>query len=328
MREAEPFYPVGNRNRVKFPQPPGPGPLAPSDYPVRDGNPMAETPIHWHATYDAALPLHRFFKSRSDVYVGSDMLLYYREGDVNGNVVPDVWVAFGVAKLPERRTWLLWLEGKGPDFVLEITSKSTRREDAGPKKRLYAQLGVREYWQFDPTGDYLDPILKGRELGPDGKYRDLVLKERDGVLRHPSLLGLDLCLEDGRLYYFDPVRKVRLLTNDEKDAAWQQEKHARQQEKQARQNAEKAAQTMRAERDRELAARRTAEVERDRESDARQAAEVERDRESAARHTAEAKCDRESAARHMAEAERDRESAARQAAEARIAELERKLGGK
>ena len=104
MREAEPFYPVGNRNRVKFPQPPVPGPLAPSDYPVRDGNPMAETPIHWHATYDAAIPLHRFFKSRSDVYVGSDMFMYYREGDVNGNVVPDVWVAFGVPKLPERGT--------------------------------------------------------------------------------------------------------------------------------------------------------------------------------------------------------------------------------
>ena len=246
MREAEPSYPVGNRNRVKFPQPPGPGPLAPSDYPVRDGNPMAETPIHWHATVNAVMPLEFFFKERSDVYVGCDMLMYYREGDVNGNVVPDVWVAFGVPKLPERDNWLLWLEGKGPDFVLEITSENTELEDEGRKKRVYEELGVREYWQFDPEGDYLDPILKGRELGPDGKYRDLVLKERGGVLRHPSLLGLDLCLEDGRLFYFDPVRKVRLLTNDELDAA--------------RQRAEQAAQTMRAERDQHLAARRTAEA--------------------------------------------------------------------
>ena len=285
MREAEPYHPVGKPNQVALPRPPGRRPLAPSDYPESDGKPMSETPVHWHATYDATLPLHRFFKTRSDVYVGSDMFVYYREGDLRCNVVPDVWVAFGVDKLPERRTWLIWIEGKGPDFVLEITSKSTRREDAGRKKRLYAQLGVREYWQFDPTGDYLDPILKGRELGPDGKYRDLVLKERDGVLRHPSLLGLDLCLEDGRLFYFDPVRKERLLTNDEKDAAWQQEKQARQQEKQARQiaeqarqTAERAAQTMRAERDRETLLRRE-------------------------------------------------ESAARRKAEARIAELERKLGG-
>ena len=286
MREAEPFYPVGNRNQVALPRPPGRRPLAPSDYPESDGKPMSETPVHRRATIDATEPLDGFFENRSDVYVGSDMFVYYREGDLRCNVVPDVWVAFGVPKLPERRTWLIWIEGKAPDFVLEITSKSTRREDEGRKKRLYAQLGVREYWQFDPTGDYLDPILQGRELGPDGTYRNLVLEERDGVLCHPSLLGLDLCLEDGRLFYFDPVRKVRLLTSDEKDAAWQQEK-------QARQTAEQAAQTMQAERDRETLLRRE-----------------------------------ESAARQAAEKERDRQSAARRKAEARIAELERKLGGK
>ena len=253
MREAEPFHPVGKRNQVALPRPPGRRPLAPSDYPESDGRPMSETPVHRRATIDATQPLDGFFEKRSDVYVGSDMFVYYRDGDLRCNVVPDVWVAFGVAKLPERRTWLLWIEGKGPDFVLEITSKSTRREDEGRKKRLYAQLGVREYWQFDPTGDYLDPILKGRKLGADGKYRNLVLRERDGVLCRSSLLGLDLCLEDGRLFYFDPVRNVSLLTNDEQDAA--------------RQHAEQAAQTMRAERDRETLLRRE-------ESAARRAAEA------------------------------------------------------
>ena len=96
------------------------------------------------------MPLEFFFKKRSDVYVGCDMLMYYREGDMNGNVVPDVWVAFGVPKLPERNNWLLWLEGKGPDFVLEITSETTELEDEGRKKRVYKALGVQEYWQFDP----------------------------------------------------------------------------------------------------------------------------------------------------------------------------------
>ena len=239
MREAEPFHPVGNPNQGARSRPPGRRPLAPSDYPESDGKPMAETPVHWRATVDATEPLHGFFEKRSDIYVGSDMFVYYREGDLRCNVVPDVWVAFGVAKLPERRTWLLWLEGTGPDFVLEITSKSTRREDEGRKKRLYEQLGVREYWQFDPTGDYLDPILKGRELGPDGKYRNLVLRERDGVLCHASLLGLDLCLEDGWLFYFDPTGNVRLLTPAEQRAATQRAE---------------------AERDLHLAARRAAEA--------------------------------------------------------------------
>ena len=123
-----------------------------------------------------------------------------------------------------RRTWLIWLEGKGPDFVLEITSKSTKREDEVRKKKLYEELGVKEYWQFDPTGDYLDPILKGRELGPNGRYRDLLLEERDGVLRHRSLLGLELCLERERLYYFDPANNVRLLTPAEQRDSRHKEK--------------------------------------------------------------------------------------------------------
>ena len=253
MREVEPFQPRRGNLRGASPEPPVRRPLAPSDYPESDGKPMAETPIHWLATVDAAYPLRAFFRERSDVYVGSDMIMYYVEGDLRRSVVPDVWAAFGVPKLPERRTWLIWLEGKGPDFVLEITSKTTRREDEGRKKKLYERLGVREYWQFDPTGDYLDPILKGRELGPEGKYRDLVLQERDGMLCHASLLGLELCLEEGRLYYFDPARNVRLLTYLEQDSA--------------RQTAEMAMQTAQAERDLEVRLRRE-------ETAARQAAEA------------------------------------------------------
>ena len=305
MREAEPLRPRRKSLRGAPPKPPVRPVLAPSDYPESDGKPMAETPVHLYAMYDAGFPLRRFFKTRSDVYVGSNMFIYYREGDTRRSVVPDVWVAFGVPKLPERRTWLLWLEGKGPDFVLEITSESTRREDEGRKKRLYEQLGVREYWQFDPTGDYLDPILKGRELAPDGKYRDLVLKERGGVLCHSSLMGLELCLEDGRLYYYDPARKVRLLTDDEREDARQQAEDARHRAEDARhraedarQRAEEAALTIQAERDREVHLRR---------------------KETTARHSAEAERDREQRLRRE-------ESAARQAAEARIAELERQLG--
>ena len=194
-------------------------PLALSDYPESDGKPMAETPEHWSATVDAALPLKAFYRDRPDVYVGSDMMMYYREGDPRRSVSPDVFVALGVPKLPERRVWLTWLEGKLADFVLEVTSKSTRRVDEGRKARLYAELGVSEYWQFDREGDYLEPKLKGRRLGPDGKYRPLSLEERDGALCHASLLGLELRLEGETLRLFDPKRGGYLQTYDESQVA-------------------------------------------------------------------------------------------------------------
>ena len=108
-------------------------------------------------------------------------------------MVPNVWVAFDVPKLPEREPWLIWLEGTGSNGILEIVSEKTA--GARGSQRVYELLGVPDYWQFDPTGGSLDPILKGRELGPNCKSRDLVLKRHDSALCHSSPPGRDLCLE-------------------------------------------------------------------------------------------------------------------------------------
>ncbi len=191
-------------------------------YPESDGRPMSETGRHWHATVDFAKPLHIFMLDRPDVYVGSDMFMYYREGNASAVVSPDVFVAFGAPKEPLRDTWKLWEEGIAPAFVLEVTSKSTRDEDEFGKKRVYEALGVSEYWQFDPTGDYLDPILKGHRLGTNGRYELLQLDARENGLGHHShALGLDLRLEDTRLRLFDLSENAYLLTHEEETRARQ-----------------------------------------------------------------------------------------------------------
>ena len=190
------------------------------DYPASDGKPMGETPFHWRAMVDAADPLREFFAGRPDVYVGSNMMMYYIEDDTDTSVSPDVFVTFGVPKLPERRVWRTWVEGgRFADFVLEMTSESSKSRDAGPKQDLFARLGVREYWQFDPEGKYLDPRLKGRRLDAAGHYQPLELEERDGFLCHGSLLGLELRLEGGRLRFFDPVQREYLRTHKEEREA-------------------------------------------------------------------------------------------------------------
>ena len=174
-------------------------------YPESDGKPMSETPIHWHATVDFAHPLMDRYAARPDAYVGSDMLMYYEEGNTTKRVSPDVFVAFGPSREPRRRTWLVWKEGKAADFVLEVTSNSTRRRDEGLKAELYERLGVTEYWQFDPTGDYLLPTLKGRRIGPDGTYKAIHLEPRDGgLVGFSAVLGLELRPEGDSLRLFDP----------------------------------------------------------------------------------------------------------------------------
>ena len=192
--------------------------LAAVEYPSSDGKPMAETERHAIATVDAWLALRRQFADREDVYVGMDMLLYYVEGDPRKSVVPDVFVVFGVPKLPPRDNWLAWREGKVPDFVLEVTSRHTRHRDEGPKRELYRHLGVEEYWQYDPTGDYLEPRLKGARLTGHA-YHPIPTTDGHGGIHFASLrLGLELHLAEDTLRFFDPARAEYLATADEHQA--------------------------------------------------------------------------------------------------------------
>ena len=189
-------------------------------YPVEDDEPMSETGLHRKVSIDAGVVLELHHLNRPDAYVGGNCFMYPEEGKHEIVVSPDIFVAYDVPKEPLREVWKVWVEGKAPDFILEVTSKSTRKDDERKKKDLYERHGVKEYWQFDPTGDYLDPILKGRALGADGRYFELELEERNGGLcRFSEVLGLDLRLEDQRLRFFDPKRGEYLPTPDEQQQA-------------------------------------------------------------------------------------------------------------
>lgn len=130
-------------------------------------------------------------------------------------------MVFGVEKC-QRRSYKTWENGnKAPDFVLEITSMSTRSQDQGAKKGIYAFLGVREYFQYDPTGDYLDPQLQGLHL-VEGNYFPMPQTSLpDGTSSVSSeVLGLDLrVLPDGKLRFYNPTTGEFLLTHEEAEAA-------------------------------------------------------------------------------------------------------------
>ena len=159
-------------NRLAASRPP---PLPPPDavhYPDSDGQPLAESDFQRKPLVYACTALARRYRDRDDVYVSAALFVYYEEGNPRAVVAPDVFVVFGASN-HDRRTYKLWEEPKAPDFVLEITSHGTRAEDEGTKRRVYARLGVREYWRFDPTGDWLDPPLKGERLAAGRRYARL-----------------------------------------------------------------------------------------------------------------------------------------------------------
>ena len=110
------------------------------DYPESDGQPMAETTVHWKVMVETTLALVRRYEQTPDVWVGSNLFLYY-EKDKPG-IAPDVLAVRGVTKW-DRRTFRVWEEGGHvPFFVLEATSKDTKDEDRGKNKAIYQAMGV------------------------------------------------------------------------------------------------------------------------------------------------------------------------------------------
>ena len=203
-------------------------------YPESNGLPLAETRFQYDSLTYAAGALEVYFRDRPDVTVEGNRLLYYVEGEPRSRVAPDVFVVIGAPKR-RRRTYLLWEEPKGPDFVLEVTSWSTRRRDQGFKRDLYARLGVGEYWLFDPTGDWLDPRLQGNRLA-GGAYEPLApfgIEGGERVLRS-AVLGLDVYVDGEEIRFRDPATGRKLLTLEETDFAWRRAVRAREEAERAR----------------------------------------------------------------------------------------------
>ena len=197
------------------------------EYPCSDGKPMAENDAQRAAIMYVIGVLEVRYAHRPDVYVSGDLLIYYEEGDPRASVAPDAFVVFG-AEDRRRPTYRLWEEPKAPDFVLEVASRSSWREDEGPKAALYERLGVHEYWQYDPTGEHLGTRLKGRRL-VDGVYRPQpVLESPDGARRLVSgTLGLEMRVKGEEMHFFDPAAGQRLLGHLEEHAARLEERAAR-----------------------------------------------------------------------------------------------------
>ena len=184
-------------------------------YPDSDGEPMADNDQQYQAMVDTRFGLRYKLRNQA-AYVGADLLLYYEEGEPAHRVAPDVFVALGVPS-GARRTYLLWLEGKVPDMVLEIASRRTWQADVTWKKGLYQGLGIAEYFLFDPHGEYFKPLLQGYQL-EDDVYRPIAaLTGERGTLGLPSAaLGVELWAQPSP----DPAMPFMLRLWDAAGQAW------------------------------------------------------------------------------------------------------------
>ena len=290
-------------------RPPTPVPAEdPDEYPSEDGLPMASNFKHALWMIACFRMLAHWFRGRTDVFVGIDLLVYYMRGNKRVSVAPDVFVSFGVPK-GEPPSYKVWEAGKPPDVVWEFGSRSTVKGDAGEKKEKYRRMGVREYWLVDPDGGYHDRRVRGFEL-VNGQYVELSWDEgSDGTVTVWSpLLQLEQRFTDGQLRFWDPkTEKYLELPEEEAEFRAESEAQTRRESDRVREQAESRAEN-------QARGRREAEARAEREAQARREAEARAEREAQARREAEARAEREAQARKV-------EIGKRKALEAQVAEL-------
>jgi Uma2 family endonuclease len=192
-------------------------------YPYSDGEPLAESYDHLYAIL-TILEVLRVYLIGQQATVLADQYLYYVEGNPQRRVAPDVMVIFNVEP-GGRDSYKIWEEGEVPRVVFEITSPSTRSQDEVQKKALYEELGVTEYWQFDPRGEWIDGQLRGYRLqsglgsASSAADRPIYIPIADSC----SLsLNLRLTVEDKLVVFYRLDNGERLLLPGELAAALQE----------------------------------------------------------------------------------------------------------
>jgi len=165
--------------------------LTEDDLPSEDGVPM-ETDRHLKQMFLLLEVLELHWAERENWYAGGNMFLYFSPRQIKTEYFrgPDFFAVLGVERR-QRKSYVVWQEGKIPDVIIELLSDSTREFDKTEKKRIYQdELRVPEYFWFDPhTHEWagfelrdwhyepIEPDEKGRLIS---KRLGLALAPREG----------------------------------------------------------------------------------------------------------------------------------------------------
>ncbi len=188
------------------------------EFPPRDD---MQNPIHLYVP-GYLTTLHRHFELSDTTLVLSEVPLGWRTSQRAGIMIPDLMVAFGVDVPMIIAQWGYAIDthGRPPDFVLEVASPTTARNDEAGKRVGYRDYQVPEYWRFDPSGgQYYRQGLAGDRLVA-GEYQPIELTtEGNRTWGYSAALGLTVCWEAEKLRWWDPNEERYLATHNEEAEA-------------------------------------------------------------------------------------------------------------
>jgi Uma2 family endonuclease len=117
-----------------------------------DDNENMETLRHKYQMDILLETIYPWLEKRQDGFAGGNMFVYFSLSQVKNQDYkgPDFFCVLDVSQI-ERKSWVVWEEGKAPDLVIELLSESTANYDKNQKKLIYQnRMRVPEYFWYDP----------------------------------------------------------------------------------------------------------------------------------------------------------------------------------
>jgi len=202
--------------------------------------PPLESELHLRQIILFLQCLEWLWRDRNDFYAAGNLTIYYSPYQSKSEHFrgPDFFVVLGTER-KTRKSWVVWEEnGKYPNVIIEILSKSTANTDRNLKKTIYQDtFRTPDYFWFDP--DTLE--FAGFHL-VDGEYQSLPTNEQ-GYLWSQQL-GLYLGIHQRLLRFFTVDGQLALTPEETAQQAEQQLEQAEQQLEQAEQQLEQSEQQL------------------------------------------------------------------------------------
>ncbi|MGI0480351.1 Uma2 family endonuclease [Geminocystis sp. CENA526] len=157
------------------------------DLPSDDDDKM-ETSRHKYQMDLLLETIYPWLEKRQNGYAGGNMFIYFSLSQVKNKDYkgPDFFCVLDVEQ-KERKSWVVWEEGKAPDVVIELLSDSTASYDKNDKKSIYQnKMRVPEYFWYDP---FTPDDWAGFSL-VKGVYQPLKLDEFDRYISEQLQLAL------------------------------------------------------------------------------------------------------------------------------------------
>ena len=180
--------------------------------------PPLETDIHLRQMILLIKCLDWLWRKRNDYFASGNLTIYYsprqlKSEDFRG---PDFFVVLGTER-KSRKSWVVWEEdGKYPNVIVEIISRSTAATDRGLKKQIYQDIfRTPDYFWFEP--DTLE--LAGFSL-VSGQYQPIEPNPQGWLWSQQ--LGLYLGIYQEKLRFF--TSDGQLVATPEEDAEIQTQK--------------------------------------------------------------------------------------------------------